>query len=124
MIQASCHCGNVTLRIKQTPTALVSCNCSICQRLGALWGYLLPEDIEIKIKNTHPQAYQWGDKCIDFQHCPKCGCTTHYTPIKQSGREKMAVNFRMVDKTICDEIHVKYFDGADTWQFIEPEIGH
>ena len=119
MIQASCHCGNVTLTLSQAPSALVSCNCSICQRLGALWGYLLPEDIEIKIKNTHPQAYQWGDKNIDFQHCQNCGCTTHYIPTKQSGREKMAVNFRMVDKNISDEIHVKYFDGAKTWKFVD-----
>ena len=120
MIEASCHCGNVSLSIKPHPKHLISCNCSICQRLGALWGYFLPEDIDILIKQSPTNTYQWGDKNINFQHCPLCGCTTHYIPTKESGREKMAVNFSMVDKAVSDEIAVKYFDGAKTWQFVEP----
>jgi len=120
MIEASCHCGNVSLSIKQKPKALISCNCSICHRLGALWGYFPPEEITVTIKDSPTRAYQWGDKNINFQHCPNCGCTTHYIPTKESGREKMAVNFSMVDKAVSDDIAVKHFDGAKTWQFIEP----
>ena len=120
MIQASCHCGNVSLSIQQPPRHLVSCNCSICLRIAAQWGYFLPEDIQLTIKQANTVAYQWGDKNIDFHHCPQCGCTTHYIPTKQSGREKMAVNFSMVDKADREEVNIKYFDGADTWQFIEP----
>jgi len=120
MIEASCHCGNVSLTIKDKPKALISCNCSICQRLGALWGYFLPEDINIKIKQSPTNTYQWGDKNINFHHCQNCGCTTHYIPTLESGREKMAVNFSMADKAVTDDIHVKHFDGAKTWKFIEP----
>lgn len=119
MIQASCHCGNVSISIKQPPKNLISCNCSICQRLGALWGYFLPEDITINTKQNPSKAYQWGDKNIDFQHCSNCGCTTHYIPTQDSGRENIAVNFRMVDKAICEVINVKYFDGAKTWKFVD-----
>ena len=130
MLQASCHCGNISITINSKPASLISCNCSICLRLGALWGYFFPEDITINTKNNPPKAYQWGDKNIDFQHCPNCGCTTHYIPTKASGREKMAVNFRMVDKDTFEaifeeksgEINVRHFDGADTWQFIEPAV--
>ncbi len=119
MIEASCHCGNVSLTIKDKPKALISCNCSICQRLGALWGYFPPEEITVTIKDSPTRTYQWGDKNINFQHCPNCGSTTHYIPTKESGREKMAVNFRMVDKAVSDDIHVKYFDGAITWKFVD-----
>ncbi len=121
MIEASCHCGNVRISIQQAPRALISCNCSICQRLGALWGYFDPMEVNVKTEHSQTHAYQWGDKNIDFQHCSHCGCTTHYLPTKASGREKMAVNFRMVDNSLYDEIDVKLFDGAKTWQFIEPK---
>ena len=39
MIEGSCHCGAVRLTLPEAPAELGSCNCSMCRRIGGLWGY-------------------------------------------------------------------------------------
>lgn len=39
MQKASCHCGKVRIEIGTLPATVTDCNCSLCRRYGALWGY-------------------------------------------------------------------------------------
>jgi hypothetical protein len=40
MHHGSCHCGAVQFELTESPETLVDCNCSICRRIGALWGHV------------------------------------------------------------------------------------
>ena len=42
MVESSCHCGAITLRIDTAPETVTDCNCSICRRYGVLWAYYRP----------------------------------------------------------------------------------
>ncbi|QBG36034.1 aldehyde-activating protein [Litorilituus sediminis] len=119
MVKASCHCGNIEIEIEiaEQPQALVSCNCSICNKIGALWGHMSPKVVSVTEKEQASKSYSWGDKDLAFHHCTLCGCTTHYMPTDASS-DRMAVNYRMVDRNVVDAMHIKNFDGADTWKFI------
>ncbi|WP_394204471.1 GFA family protein [Shewanella waksmanii] len=119
-MQLNCHCGNVRITLAHSPSSLTSCNCSICFRFAALWGYYAPADVTIAVANS-VTAYQWGDKCIDFFHCDICGCATHYLTTNKVADTKYGINFRMADAKECQAIPVRHFDGADSWQFIEPQ---
>ncbi|WP_119862720.1 GFA family protein [Pseudoalteromonas sp. MSK9-3] len=116
---AQCHCGNITVIFDAPVNALTSCNCSICHKLGALWGYTHPSNITVKAVAENTTSYSHGDKYIEFHHCPRCGCTTHYTPTKIGNPQRMAVNFKMVSKKLINDVKIRHFDGADTWKFIE-----
>ena len=117
MIEASCHCGNVKLEITESIEAVTSCNCSVCSRYGALWGYFASKNVNVNsVSDTG--KYCWGDKSIEFHHCQNCGCVTHYTPVEVSDNSKMAVNFNMVNSSILNGLKVRHFDGADTWKYI------
>lgn len=116
----SCHCGNVKIKVNQSPESLLSCNCSICQRYGALWAYYTREKAIVTTESTPTNTYRWGDEYIDFHHCPNCGCMTHYTGTERADdSSRMGVNFRMTSHKDIEGITIRRFDGADTWTFID-----
>jgi len=118
-MKGSCHCGNTVIVLQRKIELVTSCNCSICHRYGAIWAYFSPESIDIQSRETPTQTYVHGDKLIDFHQCSICGCTTHYTPTAKGKRNRMAVNLRMFERSILDKVNIRYFDGADTWQFYD-----
>jgi len=115
MVEASCHCGAVTIQIDGAVTELTSCNCSICRRLGTLWTYHAPSRVRI----TGPTAtYRWGDKSLDLHRCSTCGCITHWWSLDPAS-DRMGVNARLADPAIVAAARVRRFDGADTWTFLD-----
>lgn len=119
MIEATCHCGNVSIRVDDLPEYFVSCNCSICRRLGALWAYYAAGDVAVQFGAEPTATYVRGDGMIAFHHCPRCGCTTHYASTDKSEHERVGLNCRMVAPEKIESIRVRRFDGADTWKFLD-----
>lgn len=117
LISGSCHCGNVTFELAKAPEKLVDCNCSICRRIGALWGHIEVEDVTIKPGET--TSYIHGDKLLAFHTCLQCGCTTHWENLGRNEHTHMAVNFRMCDPNVINEFEIRKFDGAKTWAFLD-----
>lgn len=116
----TCHCGNVQITTAAPPESLTQCNCSICNRYGALWGNYLPQQVEI----TSPQAlvaYRRAEANIEFLHCANCGCVTHYrTTDKVLDNPTVGINFRMSAAAAIAEIQIRRFDGANSWTFLDP----
>lgn len=118
MTKLSCHCGNIKIETNKKLETLTSCNCSICNRYGALWGYFAPNEVSIKYEEQ-PSFYYWGDRYIDFYFCKKCSCITHYKTTEKVEEEKIGVNFRMAKLADLDNIKIRKLDGADTWKFLD-----
>ena len=111
MIEGSCHCGAVSLAIPQAPEELASCNCSICRRIGGLWGYYRPEEVAVSDPEGSLAGYVQGDATLTNWHCSQCGCTTHWSP-RDPALERMGVNLRLFDPAIWEPLPVKLVDGA------------
>ena len=109
-MKVTCHCENIEIEV-DAPTQLTTCNCSICRRYQALWGYYSPQDVSIKIGEGGSQAYIWGDRGIDFVHCVVCGCVTHYQSVEGQANPVVAVNFRMVREQEFVDVPRRFFDG-------------
>ena len=75
-MKVSCHCGNIQLEAN-LPAQVIICNCSICSRYQALWGYYSPEQVSIQVGEKGEDFYIWGDKLLEFVRCTGCGCVTH-----------------------------------------------
>lgn len=120
MFNAECHCGNISLVADEAPETITSCNCSICNRLGALWGYYSSEHVKITLGDKPEDTYQWGDKAITFHRCSECGCTTRYssTSTPGEGSTLIAINCRMAPLSAIKNIPQRQFDGLDTWSFV------
>jgi len=119
MHTASCHCGNIKLKVEGLPETVTACNCSICHRLGAEWAYYQPAEVIISHTDQATKTYAWGDQYIDFHHCPNCGCATHYTTTEKCDSERVAINSRMFDYELIRDILVRKFDGAESWKYID-----
>ncbi|ACP25669.1 hypothetical protein NGR_c19050 [Sinorhizobium fredii NGR234] len=111
MIEGHCHCRSVRITVPVRPETLGDCNCSLCSRLGTLWGYYAPSDVTVSDENKRLVGYVQGDKTLTAFHCGICGCTTHWSPIGR-GSAKMGVNLRMFDRSVWEDIPHRLIDGA------------
>ncbi|WBQ10249.1 hypothetical protein L2D01_00420 [Hyphomonadaceae bacterium ML37] len=97
MIEASCHCGDVRLRIETAPETVNNCQCSICRRYGALWAYYHPSQVQIALSGAATDTYIWGDREIMFHRCARCGCVTHWSGVPPEPKpERLGVNARLM----------------------------
>lgn len=119
LLQGSCHCGAVRLRLPAVPEKATSCNCSLCRRLGGLWVYYEFGTVEITGHPGETQEYVWGDKTLRTVRCRHCGCATHWEPLNPEAGAKHGVNLRNFDPALVKLVTVRHFDGADTWTFLD-----
>ncbi|WP_299494559.1 aldehyde-activating protein [uncultured Shewanella sp.] len=111
-LTASCHCGNVQVAVDTLPDTITSCNCSICRRTAALWGYYPQAQVSVTVTTEPLQTYRWGDEYIDFHRCGKCGCMTHYTCRPKAEMDRVGVNYRLFDNEVVQQLAVRRIDGA------------
>ena len=119
MITGSCHCGAVSFEITESPKWLVDCNCSICRRLGTLWGHIEMDSVTVNPAEGGTISYVHGDKTLAIHTCKVCGCTTHWENLQPEKRSRMAVNFRMCSESDVAAFRVRRLDGAETWEYLD-----
>ena len=119
MREFSCHCGDVKIEVDIEPTFLTQCNCSICRRYVAIWGFFTRSSARLVSNPEKAALYLWGDEIVEFYHCASCGCVTHYEGVDKTPEERFAVNFRLLVPDDYADITVRTFDGADTWQYLD-----
>jgi hypothetical protein len=118
-LSGQCHCGAVSLEVANKPESLTECNCSICRRYGAQWAYYTRETARINHAPGAVSRYSWSDREIEFFHCNRCGCMTHYESMEKPPDSRIAVNTRMFTAAETAQVPVRHFDGADTWTFLD-----
>jgi hypothetical protein len=116
LIEASCHCGAVHLKVNQDLDEVTDCNCTLCRRYGALWAYFSPKDVQLTKDAT--DIYMRGERKTEFHRCKHCGCVTHWTAVDKT-RDRMGVNARLMAPEILTQVRVRHLDGADTWKFLD-----
>lgn len=104
------------ISVCDTPKFGLSCNCSVCRRLGTIWVYSDRSNVQIEGATIE---YAWGDKNISFHSCSTCGCTSHWADLKNPVDGKIAVNINLCPPEQIAEIPVRRFDGAETWTFLD-----
>lgn len=119
MLTAECHCAAIRIHLPGAPPTVTDCNCSICRRYGALWAYYTRDQVEIEAAPGATAAYRWGDRTIEFCHCSRCGCLTHYESVDKHGRHRLAVNARMLPREVLATLPVRHFDGAESWEYLD-----
>lgn len=119
MIVASCHCGDVRLELRQAPRTVVSCNCSICRRYGALWAYYRPSSVRIRAHRGALARYAWRLRVRDYCHCRRCGCVTHYVYRGRQRERVMGINARLLEPAVLAGVRIRRLDGAKTWKLLD-----
>ena len=111
MLSATCHCGSVQIQVPEAPAELTNCNCSLCRRLGGLWGYYRPDEVGVADPEGRLVGYVQGDATLTTWHCGQCGSTSHWSP-RDPAYERMGVNLRLFDPAIWEPLPRRFIDGA------------
>lgn len=112
----SCLCSAVRIELYQRPDYLHACNCTLCRKTGAWWGYFDPAAITVTGPTT---SFVRGDKsepATTIHFCPTCGVTTHFalTPaaVARHGNGIAGANLRLAELSDLAGLELRYPDGA------------
>ena len=115
-IRGSCHCGAVQFEAPE-PTEFTSCNCSYCERVGALWAYCTPDRFRLLSVPERLSNYRFGSYVAVHHPCAVCGCATHGGAFEFSGGKPdfqqpiIGYNMRMAPDFDRSEVKVREVDG-------------
>ena len=116
--KASCHCGRVQLRIAHQPEFMNDCNCSLCGKAGAIWGYYAADEVEVVGETQGYSRSDYPNPAVRIHFCGNCGVTTHWTLTESFAAEnpneagRMGINMRLFDDAAKAGVELRFPDGA------------
>ena len=106
-----CHCGEVRYDFTGDIADVIDCNCSICQKRGALWTFVPSEKFALRAGEEVLTDYQFGKRTIHHLFCSQCGVGSFSRGKAPDGSEVIAVNVRCLDEVDVPALKCKPFDG-------------
>ena len=106
-----CHCGGVRYEVETTLEPVMSCNCSICQKRGALLTFVPAGNFGLRAGGEDLRDYQFAKKTIHHLFCPRCGVGSFSRGKAPDGGEMVAVNVRCLDDIDIGKLTQQPFDG-------------
>jgi hypothetical protein len=111
----SCLCGQVRLTVEKRPDYINECNCTLCRKTGARWGYFHPSDVGVDGSTSGYCRADREDPNAEVHFCAACGSTTHFVLTKGAvakfGNVQMGVNMGLADERDLSGVEVRYPDG-------------
>jgi hypothetical protein len=116
--KGSCHCGAVKFEVRIDATSGSRCNCSVCNKVGALGAIVKPEAFRLLSGEQSLSFYEWGGKTAKRYFCKTCGVTCFSRGhLEQVGGDYVSVNFNALDDVDPADVKVTYWDGRhNNWE--------
>lgn len=115
MLSLSCLCGQIRVEIDKQPDFINECNCTLCSKTGARWGYFHPSEVSVEGATKGFCREDKDDPAAQIQFCTNCGSTTHFiltaSAASKFGNSLMGVNMRLADERNLTGIELRYPDG-------------
>ncbi len=106
-----CHCGEVRFEVTADLSSVVTCNCSICQKRGALWTFVTPEHFALRAGSEDLKDYQFGKKTLHHRFCKSCGNEAFAEGKMPDGTPSVGINLRCLEGVDVDKLSPKLWDG-------------
>lgn len=115
MLNLTCHCGRIRLRLEKRPDYIHACNCTLCGKSGAHWGYFHPAEVAVEGASGFWSRTDKDAPNAEVHFCEACGVTTHFalTPgaIAKFGNSLLGVNMRLADERDLAGLELRFPDG-------------
>ncbi len=106
-----CHCGRVRYEVDADLSRVMSCNCSICRKRGALLAFVPAARFKLESGADALTDYQFNKKVVHHLFCAGCGVGSFGRGTGPDGAEMVAINVRCLDDVDLDGLTVVPFDG-------------
>jgi len=110
-LNGSCHCGAIAYTVEADPDAAVTCNCSICARLGAVWAFGPKAAFKLVRGEGKLGDYQFNKHVLHHRFCPSCGIESYTEGKGPDGSEMVGVNLRCVEGVDVAKLSPRQIDG-------------
>lgn len=111
--RGSCHCGQIAFEVDGEIPEVMSCNCSICQRKGALMWFVPRSSLKLLTPPENMNTYTFNKHAIKHHFCPVCGIHPFGEAVAPSGQDMAAINVRCLDDIDLSALKIKYFNGRE-----------
>ena len=112
-MKGGCACGAVAVLLARLPEYVNFCDCTLCRKAGAAWGYLMSDEVEITGPTRAFRRTDLPDPSLDLNFCPDCGATVSWTPVGERPPGRMGVNLRLFDEAELTGIEARFPDGRN-----------
>ena len=115
MFELSCHCGEIRIALPRPPDIIHACNCSLCSKAGADWGYYDPTEVSVTGQGAAYVRPDREDPGAAIHFCRTCGSTTHFTltpaAVARFGDRVLGVNMRLAEPGALAGVELRFPDG-------------
>lgn len=110
-MKGSCHCGKVRFDVEGRPEQAMACNCSICQRKGALMWFVPYERLHLETPEENLSTYTFNKHVIRHRFCRECGIHPYGEGSDPKGNRMAAINIRCLEDIDLEAIPLTHYDG-------------
>ncbi len=106
------------LSIAVKPEFILDCDCGLCRKVGAAWGYF--ESSRVTVTGT-TIPFVRKDKPVpvtEIHSCLECGATTHFVHTssfkeRNPSIEQIGVNMKLFEPTELNGVEVRFANGRE-----------
>jgi hypothetical protein len=109
--KGSCHCGNVKYEVDAELTGAMACNCSICQRKGALLWFVPRDKMTLLSGDDAMTTYKFNKHLIEHRFCSTCGIHPFAEGVDPAGNKMAAININCLEDVDLSKVPVQHYDG-------------
>ena len=109
--EGGCHCGRVQYRVETDLAMVAQCNCSICEKRGALWTFVKAPQFTLLKGEDALTDYQFNKHVIHHLFCNTCGIKSFARGKSKDGGDTVAINTRCLDGVDAGKLNVVQYDG-------------
>lgn len=115
MLTLTCHCGEARVTLAARPGYIHACNCSLCEKTGARWGYFAPDAVRVEGATTGYRRRDKDDPGAEVHFCATCGATTHFvlteSAVARHGNAVAGANMALAEPGDLAGIELRHPDG-------------
>lgn len=114
----TCLCGAVSVTLQARPDFIHDCNCSLCRKSGAGWGYFPSAVVTTGGRTLSFARTDKNPPGVEVHSCASCGATTHFVLTEMFQKQNEAadlvgVNMRLFEPDQLNGIEVRFPNGKD-----------
>ncbi|ADO68420.1 GFA family protein [Stigmatella aurantiaca] len=106
-----CHCGQIQYEVTADLNQVISCNCSVCTKKGALLSFVGADQFKLLSGKDAVSDYQFNKKVIHHLFCRTCGVESFASGTAPDGRQMYAINVRCLEGVDLAALRVTPVDG-------------
>jgi hypothetical protein len=106
----SCHCGRVRFAVEAEIEEVRACDCSICQRRGALIHRVAEEQFRLLSSWDDLTTYKWNTRQATDYFCSHCGILPFRRP--RTAPHLWAINVRCLEGIAIDALRILRVHGS------------